>query len=216
MGTLQVTVPSNAPPQQTVTLSPIDDNTVAISSLVAGRENMSFPVNALFSTPGLAVGCSWYYSPPIGFAPERIDASCNQALMKFDLSALAGKTVLSAKLKLTTKVYGVGYVPRRWFIYALATPWSSSVTWNTAATLYNYTYSQTQHDPPTYNGQVYELDQTTTVRNWVAGTYVNAGWMLGPTSVVYPSINTISLDTFELFSKEDTGGNGPKLTVTYQ
>src|SRR5262249_15336790 len=85
-GSLMVTVPSTAPPQMTVTLSPADDNTIGISSLNAQRETTAFPVNAVLSTPGLGVGCAWFWSPPIGPAPEHIDASCYQALVKFDLA----------------------------------------------------------------------------------------------------------------------------------
>ncbi len=216
-GTSQITVPTVVPPQMTVALSPTDDNTLMLSSLNASRETTVFPFNALFETPGIAVGCSWYYSPPIGFAPERIDASCSQAVLKFDLSALAGKTVLSAKLQLQTAYYGVGYVPRRWFIQAMATPWTgSTVTWRSAYSFQNYVYSETQHDPPVFSGQLFELDQTQTVKNWVGGVYVNQGLRMGITNYLMPAINTDSLDQFEFHSSEDSSGRGPKLVVTYQ
>ncbi|MBK7857345.1 MAG: Ig-like domain-containing protein [Archangiaceae bacterium] len=217
MGTTQLTVPATVPPEQTVMLSTTEDNSVLISSISAGAETTVYPTNALFSTPGLAVGCTWFWNPPIGPAPERFDALCGRTLIKFDLAPLAGKTVVSAKLRLTTSAYGVGSVPRRWAIWALASTWSgSSVTWNSSQGFQHYVYSQTEQDPPFYVGQVFELDQTQTVKNWVSGAYVNAGWELGITNYLYPYVRYSSLDAFELCSREDSNGRGPKLIVTYR
>ncbi len=216
-GTTTVTVPTSVPPNQTVTLTPTDDNNLMYSSLVPERNSSVFQGEGMFGVPAVGVGCIWYYSPPIGFAPERIDASCSQTLLKFDLSALAGRTILSAKLVLTTSTYGVGYVPRPWFIYALASAWSgTTVTWNSSQGLQHYVYSETRYDPPIYSGQVFELDQTSTVRNWVGGTFVNQGWQLGLTNWLLPYVTTSSIDLFEFHSKEDPGGRGPKLIVTYR
>jgi len=216
-GTTMVTVPVTAPPEQTLTLSPTDDNSVLISSINASAETTVYPTNALFQGPGLAVGCTWFWNPPIGPAPERFDALCGKALIKFDLSPLAGKTVISARLRLTTAAHGVGSVPRRWAIWALASPWSgSSVTWSSASTFQHYVYSETQHDPPTFTSQAYDLDQTQTVRNWVSGAYQNQGWELGITNYLYPYVRYSSFDAFELCSKEDTRGCGPRLVVTYR
>lgn len=215
-GTTMITVPATVPPQMTVTLSPTDDNSVLLSSISAGAEFMAYPTNALFMPPGLAVGCMWTWNPPIGPAPERFDALCGRALLKFDLSPLAGKTVVSARLQLVTSTYGVGSAPRRWSMHALASPWNASVTWATARGLQYYVYSETLHDPPTSVGQLIETDQTQTVKNWVSGAYVNAGWELGITNYLNPYLRYASLDAFELHSKEDPGGRGPKLIVTYR
>ena len=107
----------------------------------------------------------------------------------------AAKTILTAKLVLTTSSYGVGWVPRDWFIYALASSWSGdTVTWNIANGFQHYVYSQTQHAPPVYPGQVYELDQTATVRNWVGGAFVNQGWQLGLTNWLMPYVTSSSID----------------------
>ncbi|MBS1150760.1 MAG: Ig protein, partial [Myxococcaceae bacterium] len=216
-GSTTATVPTITPPQTTVMLSPVNDNTVMYSSLVPARQTTVYPTVAMFSNPAVAVGCSWFYSPAIGFAPEHIDAACSRALIKFDLSSLAGKTIVSAKLRLQTSIYGVGYVPRRWTIFALATAWNgASVTWNNSTNFLHYVYSQSIHDPPTFGGQLFELEQTTTVQNWVGGSYVNQGYELGLTSMLLPNVNTVSLDQFEFHSAEDPGGRGPKLVVTYQ
>ncbi len=217
MGTTTITVPASVPPQMMTMVAAVEDNSVLISSVSPNAENTVYATNALLASPGVAVGCAWYWNPPIGPAPERFDALCSKGLIKFDLSPLAGKTVISAHLVLTTKVYGIGIVPRRWSIHALASPWSgSTVTWNTASGFQYYVYSETQHDPPTFSGQVFDLDQTNTVKNWVSGAYVNAGWELGTTNYLYPYVRTNSLDPFELYSREDPGGNGPKLVVQYR
>ena len=216
-GTAQLSVPSTVPPQSTVTLSPQDDNSVLDSSLTPATEVSVYAYNAFFTTPGVAVGCAWYWSPPIGFVSERIDVGCGNGLIKFDVSSLAGKSILSAKLRLATAVYGVGFVPRAWFIQALASAWSgASVTWDASIYFQHYLYSRTEYAPPTSVGQVYELDQTNTVRNWVAGSYLNDGWQLGLTNYVLPNIHDVSLDPFEFYSKESSNGLGPKLIVTYQ
>ena len=215
--TSTVTIPSVVPPQSTVTLTPQDDNSILYSSLNNADVSTVYPFNAFFTPPGIAVGCAWYWSPEIGFYPEHIDVTCANAILKFDLSSLAGKTVVSAKLRLTTSAYGIGFVPREGFLYALASPWSgSSVTWNSSAGFQHYVYSETRFSPPTYIGQSYEFDQTATVRNWVGGSYVNAGWQLGLTNYAIPNIHDISLDPFEFYSKESAGGLGPNLVVTYQ
>ncbi len=216
-GTTTLTVPATTPPEQTLTLSPADDNSVLQSSITASAATTVYQTNALFSGPGLAVGCTWYWNPPIGPAPERFDSLCGRALIRFDLSQLAGKTVVSAKLRLTTAAYGTGSVPRRWAIWALASPWSgSSVTWSNSLGFQHYVYSETQHEPPQSVLQVYELDQTQTVKNWVSGAYVNQGWELGITNYLYPYLRYNSFDAFEFHSREDPNGRGPKLIVTYR
>ena len=216
-GSTMATVPAIVPVQSTVMLSPSNDNTIMYSSLVASRETSVFPVNAMFNQPGVAVGCAWLYSPEIGFSPAHIDAVCSQGLIKFDLSSLAGKTITKATLRLQTSIYGVGFVPRKWFIYALATAWNgTSVTWNQANTFQHYVYSQTNQDPPTMSAQVFDLDQTNTVKNWVGGTFANNGWQLGLQNPLLPNITSSSLDQFEFHASEDPGGRGPKLIVTYQ
>lgn len=216
-GTMTATVPPNVPPMMTVSVPVVFDNTVIFSAVTPASQTKVYAFNALFPEPAVAVGCSWLYSPMIGFAPEHVDALCANGLIKFNVSSLTGKTILSAKLRLTTRVYGVGFVPRRWFIYALASPWDgATVNWNQTTGFQHYVYSQTQHDPPGYAGQVFELDQTTTVKNWVGGSYQNQGFQLGPVNPLLPYVTSSSLDAFEFHSSEDPGGRGPKLIVTYQ
>ena len=205
------TVPAVAPQTFTVSLPAVADNTLGISSLNAATANTAFPYNYGFSTPGIGVGCIWQYSTLVGQ-----QSNCACGLVKFDLTSLAGKTIQSATLRLQTSVYGVGFLPRQWYLYALASPWTgSTITWNGASSFQHYVYSQTDQNPPTSTGQIFNLDQTTTVRNWVGGVYTNNGFEMGLNNLVYPAPSN-SLDAFEFSSSEDTGGRGPQLIVTYQ
>jgi hypothetical protein len=205
------TVPAAVPQTFTVSLPAVADNTLGASSLNAATANTAFPYNYGYATPGIGVGCLWQYSSLVGQ-----QSNCARGLVKFDLTSLAGKTIQSATLRLQTSYYGVGYVPRAWYVYALATAWSgSTITWNGASSFQHYVYSQTDQNPPTYSGQIFNLDQTTTVRNWLGGVYANNGFEMGLNNLVYPAPSN-SLDAFEFYSSEDTGGHGPQLIVTYQ
>ena len=208
------TVPASAPTTTTVTLLPVADNTISYSSNTAAWQTTVYSVNA-FHPNSIAVGCNWYaYMDPIAQIMIQ-NLNCAQSLVKFDLASLAGKTIQSATLRLQTNIYGVGYVPRQWFVQALASFWTgASVTWDSASNFLHYTYSRTTQNPPAYSNQMFDLDQTNTVRNWVAGTYANDGLEFGLIDVSFPY--AISLDAFEFYSSEDAGGRGPKLIVTYQ
>lgn len=215
--TSTVTVPASAPAQTNGSLTAVTDNTLMYSSITISRQSTVYQTTAMFSTPAIAVGCAWYWSPPIGYAPERMDASCSEAMVKFDLAALSGKTVTSAKLRLQASVVGVGVVARQWRVRAVAEPWSgSTATWNSSADPLYYIYSQSTHNPPTAVGQIIEIDLTDVVQNWVANTHPNYGLNFQLVSYLLPNINEISLDQFEFYSSEDSGGRGPKLLVNYQ
>jgi hypothetical protein len=137
--------------------------------------------------------------------------------VQFNLSSLAGKTIISAALQLQTSSYGVGYNPRQWHVHALSSGWSgNTVTWNIASNFLHYTYSETTHNPPIYSNQLFTIDETNTVRNWVSGAYLNDGFALGQSDLSFPNPYAVSIDAFEFFSREDSSGRGPKLIVTYQ
>jgi hypothetical protein len=217
-GVAIATVPATAPVQVTVTLTPTADNTISISNttLDAAWHSTTFPVNA-FHPNSIAVGCNWLTTTDLyGFVFQYFQ--CAQSLVKFSLATIpAGKTIVSATLRLQTNIYGVGYVPRTWFVHALASnaAWSgATVTWDSAFNFQYYLASATSFNPPYFSNQIYNIDQTNTVRNWVGGTYANNGLEFGLDDLSFPY--AISLDAFEFFSSEDPGGRGPKLIVTYQ
>jgi hypothetical protein len=208
-----VTVPASAPVQSTVTQPVVWDNTASISSLNSSWQKTTYSVNA-FHTNSIAVGCNWFlmYDPIAGMNIQNLN--CAESLVKFDIAALAGKTVVSATLRLQTDIYGVGYVPRTWYVHALAASWSgTSVTWDNAPGQY-YVASVSNWNPPTATNQTYNIDVTNTVRNWVSGTWPNNGFVFGLNDLSFPYM--ISFDAFEFYSSEDPGGRGPKLVVTYQ
>jgi len=210
-GNTAVTVTATAPPQTTVTLLPTADNTIKIGYSLDTLDDTVYPSNPL------AVGCIWNAVPAGIYSPPFQDFVCYGSLVQFNLSSLAGKTIISAALQLQTSSYGVGYNPRQWNVHALSSSWSgNTVTWNIASNLMYYTYSYTTLNPPTYSNQLFTVDETNTVRNWVSGAYLNNGFEFGQSDLSFPNPHAVSIDAFEFFSKEDSGGRGPKLIVTYQ
>ena len=132
------------------------------------------------------------------------------------VSAIAGKTVDSAALKLTTSSVGVGNYPRPWHIRALAAPWSpSTVTWNIVNPFAFYLNSEILLHPPGYGGQseLFEIDVTNIVQSWASGTWSNYGLIFGSSNYTFPY--DTSFDAFEFYSLEDPGQDWPKLIVTY-
>jgi hypothetical protein len=188
---------------QTVTLKPQYDNLVM-------ADNLGVNNNSVFQNAYLGVGCNWTGVSYIG-TQEYI---CEQSLVKFNTSTLAGKTIDSATLKLVVQTSGVGYYPRNWHIRALATSWSpATVTWNVVGNLQYYTASEIIKLPPTYSRQIYEINVTNIVRNWANSTWGNNGLIFGSQDYTFPY--TVSLDVFQFYPLEDTGGDWPKLIVTY-
>jgi hypothetical protein len=137
--------------------------------------------------------------------------------VRFDLSSLTGKTIISGGLNLTTSMRGVGYYPRQWHVRALSTSWSpSTVTWNIVENTQYYTQSQIILYPPGYYGQsdIFDLDVTGIVKNWVNGTWNNYGLIFGSHDYTFPYYT--SYDAFEFYSLEDPGQEWPKLEITYR
>lgn len=206
------TVPAVAPQQFTITLLPVNDNTIASSSLSATPEYSVYQYNYWFTSPGIGMGCNLLYGVLTGIQ----NISCARGLVKFNLAALAGKTIQSATLSLTTSVYGIGFYKDQWYLAASASPWSgSTVTWINYGDL-TYTASINYQNPPTFAGQVFNTDQTATVRNWVSGAYANNGFAMALQLEQLRFCFCDSLDLFEFHSSEDTSGRGPKLIVIYQ
>jgi hypothetical protein len=197
----------------TVTLAPTNDNTIASSGLSATYEHSVYQSNYWSATTsGIGMGCDQLFVALSGAQY----LSCARGLLKFNLASLAGKTIQSATLKLTTSAAGVGSYKDPWYVAASASAWSgSTVTWLNYSDL-NYTPSISAQSAPTSVGQVFSVDQTATVRNWVSGAYANNGFAMALSHEQLRSCGCVSLDHFEFYSNEDPGGRGPKLIVTYQ
>lgn len=204
--------PAPAPVNTTITLVPINDNTIGSTSLNAATQNTVWQTNYWFPSPGIGMGCNLLYGASTRFQ----NMHCARGLIKFNLTSLAGKNILSATLRLNTSAFGVGAYKDPWYVAASASPWSgSSVTWINYGDL-AYTPSKTTQSAPTYVGQVFNLDQTATVRNWLSGAYVNNGFAMALNAETLHCTSCDSLNAFEFHSNEDPGSRGPKLIVTYQ
>lgn len=212
-GSTTATVPTTTPTTFTVVLTPVNDNTIASSSLSSTPENSVYQSNYWFGSPGIGMGCNLYY----GVITHVQDISCARGLVKFNLTSLAGKNIQSATLSLTTSANGVGNYRDPWYVAASASPWAgSTVTWLNYGELTYTTSIISQIAAPTFVGQTYTFDETATVRNWVSGAFVNNGFAMGLMQEQLRLCNCDSIDLFEFHSSEDTSGRGPKLTVTYQ
>jgi hypothetical protein len=189
--------------QSTIALDPVYDNDVCIASASTDIEN------TVYQSGALGVGCRWDYS----FTGQAF--FCWESLVYFDVSTLAGTTINSAALELVVDSPGVGYYPRDWHIFALATPWNrATVTWANSLNQQHYTVSKIVLDPPVYSGQTYNVDVTSIVRAWVNGTWGNYGLRFGSEDYTFPYAT--SYDDFHFYSREDPGREWPKLFVTYQ
>jgi len=190
----------------TVTLNSQFDNLVMVNSTIPAT------ANTVNQTAELAVGCNWTYSLVTGLQ----DFVCAQSLVKFDVSTLAGKTIDSATLTLTVNYRGVGFFPRNWHVWAIASSWSpATATWNTVSTssFLHYTASEIIQAPPTFAGQVYSINVRSIVQNWANGIFNNNGLMFGSEDNSFPFAT--SFDAFAFYSREDAAGGGPKLTVSF-
>lgn len=218
-GSTTATVPSTAPPAPTtVVLYPVNDNTIASSSLPPApgdpvAELTVYQNNYWFASPGIGMGCNHLYGVITGIQ----HISCARGLVKFNLAALAGKTIQSATLSLTASAHGIGRYPDPWYIAASASPWAgNTVTWVNYGELV-YTASVINQTAPTSVGQVFNTDQTVTVRNWLSGSYANHGFAMALQREQLRLCACDSFDLFEFSSNEDpTVARRPRLTVTYQ
>jgi len=164
----------------------------------------------VYQNADLSVGANWLYSTLTGIQDFLIGAS----LVRFNVASLSGKTIDSATLELEVSYTGVGYYPRQWCVRAMATSWSpTTVTWNVIESSQYYTGSQINQNPPTYGGQIYDINVKTIVQNWASGAWSNYGLFF--TSLDYTFPYATSYDAFAFYSLEDGGQGWPKLIVTY-
>jgi hypothetical protein len=188
------------PATQTVNLSPQSDN-----CLYSSDHYDSSIAKGAYPGCDVGVGTNWYWDAGGGCWANPAAAS----LVKFDVSALAGKTIDSARLRLTTYSPGVGYSPQDFKIGAVATAWSpATVSWNAAASFSYYSASWLTAPYPTAAGQVYDIDLKAIVQAWANGTYLNNG--LAFVSANYSSCPGPSLTSFDAYEFYV-----PSLTVTY-
>jgi acid phosphatase type 7 len=128
----------------------------------------------------------------------------SRALVRFDLSTLAGKTIDSATLKLYVTAGSNNVVPNR-----ITASWNETqVTWNRRTSTVNWTkaggdYNSAGAGVNTVSGWT-SWDLTTDVRAFVSGTTFY-GWIMTSNGAGNPSVT---------FSSRE-GSNPPQLIVTY-
>lgn len=199
----------------TVTFSPIADNLIMQSTWTNATANTAYP------TGELAVGTNWsaFLDPNYVLMKTYLRA---ESLVKFNVASLAGRTIDSATLTLNVQYAGDAYnIELPWHIYALASAWSSSVTYNTvAAASFNfYTPNGLYLNPPTTYINNYNIQPI--VQNWANGTFVNEGLWLTPDVSLMPYMAGSTLkQAFAFYSTESAAAAGnpswaPSLTVTY-
>jgi len=185
----------------------------------------TFSGSTTITLPVLAANCTEYNSMDSTYA-NKVIQSCDPSvginswenvwggmadawagLAKFNVSALQGKTIDSATLRLEVAARGVGYWPEDFKVAAVATSWSAtSVTWNTMSSFFYYTASWQTFGYPTASGQVYSINLKSTVQSWANGTFANNGLAFLSASYISPG-NVTSFDVYEFYI--------PSLTVTY-
>ena len=194
----------------TITLLPTSDNTIGSSGVDPAPERTVHPSNYWSAAPGIGMGCNQLMYSGGQFI------SCARGLMRFNLAPLAGKTIQSAVLRLTASAVGSGPYKDAWYVAASASPWNAgTVTWLNYGEL-THTASISTLEPPAQLGQVVNLDQTATVRNWLTGAYTNNGFVMALTRETLHNCGCNSQNHFEFHSREDAQGRGPQLIVTYQ
>jgi hypothetical protein len=130
------------------------------------------------------------------------------AAIKFDVASLAGKTIDSAVLNLTTTRVGGGSGTSDFQIAAVADAWDpTTITWNSWGRASLHIESGQRLTRPSSVGQTYAIQIASTVQNWVNGTWANDGLTIMSTS--YADLNPIwTLDATYSFDM-------PTLTITY-
>ena len=188
-------------PPTTTTFYPSIDNLVMVNS-----ENSSV-ANTAYPSGELAVGCNWGYISYQSYV-------CAQSLVQFNLASLSGKTIQSATLRLYVNYWGVGYYPRTWHVWANASSWNGSVTWNNVLSMLHYTDSVVEGISPPGSSGYWDVNVTPMVQYWASGFWNNYGFIFGVENYNWPY--TTSYDAFAFYSNEDTGGGRPRLIVTYK
>lgn len=189
------------PTSTTVTVIPSADN-----SLIYNTTN-SNAKNTVYSTQDLSVGCNWaagLYSS---------DFVCASTALMFNVqSQIAGKTIVSATLRLYPYILAADY-NTTYSVNAFAAAWNTSTI--TFANQPNYyTSSATSVAPPTTTAVPLELDVKAIVQAWASGTWVNNGFLLRDTSTTIPGYTAYRATSFQ--SVDTSSTKRPQLVIEYK
>lgn len=158
----------------TIVLRTTGDAVVMASTAVSANQNVN--ISGDFD----AVGC--YFQWVVGPTGQGLFHNCGITALRFDTSALAGKSVIRASLVMWP--CGLAPDPVGDATYAV---WAASGPWNPATVTYNtlpsgYTAGASAIPAPTAAG-AQTWDVTTIVRNWVAGTWSQNGLLVGQSPI---------------------------------
>lgn len=183
-----------------MTLYATIDNTLLYSTTDPSAAYTVYP------TGSISAGCSWlagYYSN---------DWVCAASAIKFDTSALNGKTIISAKLRLHPYILPADY-GTTYGVNAFAASWSgSAITFSNSPNM--YTSFQVNVNPPTSTLPL-EWTITNIVKQWASGAWVNNGLFVHDNDLNFPGYTAFRATSFDS-SNTATGTYRPALVVTYQ
>jgi hypothetical protein len=213
----QVSAPSAAVSVTTsgpTSLRSSGDAVVLDSSADSGLRNNNYVTDAD------EVGCFYFWVGTInGLTGPWYN--CAYSVLNFDTSALAGHTVRSAVLQLTTCTVATAPAATAYAAYGLAGSWSpATVTFNTLPQFHST--NGYWNMAPTTAGAVVQWDITAIVQNWASGTWANNGIILMPYQSSPPPTAPASgsIDHTTSFCSLESAANNaslaPVLVVDYQ
>jgi hypothetical protein len=169
------------------------------------------------------VGCLFYWNGDI-LGVTGPYAHCSASLIQFDTSVLAGRSIRSATLRMTT--CSANGVPSgtSYAAWAIADSWNPvTVTFNTTPNVHIQPSYAMYSSAPTGSG-VQEWDVTDMVKQWASGAWASRGILVNhylpgwPAPAPVPASGTIEYTTF-FCSLESAAGNpslAPTLVVEFQ
>jgi hypothetical protein len=186
--------------QQTVTLYALVDNTLIYSTTNSAAEN------TVYSTGDISSGCNWVDGPFFD------DWVCGATAIRFDTSTLAGKTIISAYLRLWPYILAADF-NTTYGINAFVSAWNTnSITFANAPNY--YLANQVNVSVPLSTAQT-NWNVTGIVSNWASGAWVNNGMIIQDNNYIFPNYTAYRATSFDSLNTA-TGIYRPSLVVTYQ
>jgi titin len=197
-----------------VELLPSSDHMVKFSTVDAATETMRWSYNEN------GVGCVWV----LGYDPNTTSwvqyGQCASSVLKFDVSALAGKRIVSAALWLWAEVppppaneqgsLNATILTTR----ALAASWTpATLSWATLPP--TYVAGEWMVASPTVPGPV-GWSVTTFVQNWANGTWANNGLLVEDFYGSFPYLTATRLTSFGSLDYYSDPSHRPVLAIDYE
>jgi len=190
-----------------VTLRPAYNNGGLYSSESTGPENTVYPNQSI-----MPIGCDYEYFTQPG--PPYNVLVCALTLIYFDVTSLAGHTVVSAQLELQVLGADMGQIPEPWDLFQVTDAWShSTVDWKIASNLHALLLGT--FSAPTGTGVV-NINVTSAVASWVSNSSTNHGFAINLDQTPVPLPTFTSDDRFYFAGLDGAGQSAPLLVIQYQ